>query len=186
MRQSFSLIPFPAEDTPSVTINGTAERQNNIFSVRYLLSGNLRAIFLPFPIINPCRKDDLWRTTCFEFFMASKDSPLYWEFNLSPSGEWNVYVMDAYRQVNLREESRIQRLQFKVQKDEEGFSLETELDVSPIIPETLPFEMGITSVIRANSGTNSYWALTHPHSEPDFHLRNSFVLEFPTPHKLLS
>jgi hypothetical protein len=124
------------------------------------------------------RKDNLWRTTCFEFFVAVKDSPRYWEFNLSPSGEWNVYTMDAYRQVNMREETRIELLQFKVHHDAECFSLESELDLGPIIAEESLIEAGITSVIQANNGKESYWALTHPHTEADFHQRNSFILEF--------
>lgn len=179
MWQSFSLIPFPAGDIPEVTINGMVDRQNNNLTVRYLLAGNLSAIFLPSPITNPARKDELWQTTCFEFFIAGKNSPRYWEINLSPSGDWNVYVMDVYRQVNMRKESRIEQLKFQVQKDEEGFSLETELDMSPIIPEALPIEMGITTVIQSNSGRVSYWALTHSRPEADFHWRHSFVLEFP-------
>ncbi|MCI0552686.1 MAG: hypothetical protein L0287_17175 [Anaerolineae bacterium] len=79
----------------------------------------------------------------------------------------------------MREETRIQRLQFKVQKDAECFSLETALDLNPIIAEDSSIEAGITSVIQTNDGGESYWALVHPHTKPDFHLRDSFVLEFP-------
>ena len=179
MRQSFSLIPFSPQDIPPITVNGKVNRQQNIFSVYFTLAGPLEEIFLPAPIDNPARKDDLWRTTCFEFFIAVKGLPHYWEFNMSPSGDWNVYVMDAYRQVNMREEMCVQRLQFKVQKDAECFSLETTLDLNPIIADEAPIEAGITSVIKANNGRESYWALIHPHTEADFHLRNSFVFEFP-------
>ena len=174
----FSLIPSLVQDLPDITIQGKVSRKKNIFSVHYDVAGNIGEIFIPSPIARPARMDDLWRTTCFELFIAIKNSPGYWEFNLSPSGEWNVYAMDAYRQVNMREETRIQRLHFKVKKDTEIFSLETELDLSPIIQEGLLIEAGITSVIQANSGRNSYWALTHPHPEADFHLRKSFVFEF--------
>jgi hypothetical protein len=180
-RQLFSLIPFSTQDAPNLTISGTVERRNNHFSVHYTLTGNLEEIFLPSSATNPSRKDELWRTTCFEFFIAVKGLPQYWEFNMSPSGEWNIYVMDAYRQVNMRQETRIQRLQFKVQNDANCFSLETALDLNPIITEDAPIEAGITSVIQTKDGKESYWALNHPHPEADFHLRNSFVLEFPFP-----
>src|SRR5215510_12215673 len=112
--QLFSLIPFSTQDAPNLTISGTVERRNNQFSVHYTLTGNLEEIFLPSSATNPSRNDELWRTTCFEFFIAVKDSPHYWEFNMSPAGDWNVYMMDAYRQVNMREETRIQSLQFNV------------------------------------------------------------------------
>lgn len=175
----FSLIPFPAQKSPDITITGVVSRQKNKFSVHYILTGDLGEIVFPPPIENATRRDDLWRRTCFEFFLAAKGSPQYWEFNLSPSGDWNVYVMDAYRQVNMREETHIQRLQFTVQKNVERFSLETKLDLRPILLEDTPIKAGIPSVIQAKGGIESYWSLIHPHPEADFHLRNSFVLEFP-------
>jgi len=154
-------------------------RKKNIFSVHYTLAGELEEIVFPSRIENATRKDDLWRMTCFEFFLAAKGSPQYWEFNLSPSGDWNFYAMDAYRQVNMREETRIQRLQFNVQKKVESFSLEADIDLNQIFPEDILIEAGITSVIKTKDGRESYWALIHPHPEADFHLRNSFVLEIP-------
>lgn len=178
-RQLFSLLPFSAQDASSLEISGTVERRNNQFSVRYTLAANVGEIFLPSSATNPSRKDELWRTTCFEFFIAVKDSPQYWEFNMSPSGDWNVYVMDAYRQVNMREETRIQQLQFKVHNDAEYLSLEAALDLSTIIAREKSIEAGISAVISSSYGKESYWALAHLHTKPDFHLRDSFVLEFP-------
>jgi len=177
--QLFSLLPFSAQDTFSLEISGTVERHNNQFSVRYTLVGNLEEIFLPSPARDPSRKDELWRTTCFELFIAVKDSPQYWEFNMSPSGDWNVYVMDAYRQVNMREETMIQQLQFKVHTDAEDFSLKAALDLSTIIPREKSIEAGISAIICSSTNRESYWALVHPYMKPDFHLRESFVLEFP-------
>jgi hypothetical protein len=178
-RQLFSLIPFSTQDAPNLTISGTVERRNNQFSVRYTLAGTVEEIFLPSSASNPSRKDELWRTTCFEFFIAVKDSPQYWEFNMSPSGNWNIYVMDAYRQVNMREETRIQQLQFKVQNDAQYFALKAALDLSTIIEREKSIEAGISAVICSNNNRESYWALVHPYMKPDFHLRESFVLEFP-------
>jgi hypothetical protein len=175
----FALIPFSAQKAPDISISGMVRRKKNIFSVHYTLAGELEEIVFPSPIENATRKDDLWRRTCFEFFLAVKGLPQYWEFNLSHSGDWNVYAMDAYRQVNMREETRIQRLQFNVQKKVERFSLETELDLSPILREDVYIEAGITSVIQTKDGKESFWALSHSHPEADFHVRSSFVLEIP-------
>ena len=175
----FSLIPFFAQKAPDISISGMVRRKKNIFSVHYTLAGELEEIVFPSPIENATRKDDLWRRTCFEFFLAVKGLPQYWEFNLSPSGNWNAYAMDAYRQVNMREETRIQRLQFNVQKKVERFSLEADIDLNQIIPEDVPIEAGITSVIQARNGKESFWALIHSRPEADFHVRNSFVLEIP-------
>lgn len=176
---NFSLTPFSLKDSPQVTISGTVKRQNNNISISYIVAGNIEEIYFPPALANPTRKDNLWKTTCFEFFIAAKDSPGYWEFNLSPSGEWNVYIMDAYRQVNMREETRVPKLELRVQKEEKCFVLEHELNLDSIMLEETSAQVGIASVIAANTGQLSYWALTHPHAEADFHLRNSFVIEFP-------
>ena len=175
---NFSLTPFSLSDSPQITIHGTVNRQRNKFSFSYIVSGTIEEIFFPPPIANPARKDDLWKTTCFEFFIAVKSSPRYWEFNLSPSGEWNAYLMDAYRQVNMREEMRVQQVQFSVQKEAECFYLEGDLDLSACIAEGSLIEVGIAGVIKTNDGRESFWALTHPQTAADFHVRNNFILEF--------
>lgn len=142
------------------------------------MAGNLGAVALPSLNTNPARKDELWRTTCFEFFLAIKNTSQYWEFNISPSGDWNVYVMDAYRQVGMREETRIKRFPFEVQKEADGLSLEMAINLDPIIAREKPIEVGVASVIQTKNGKETYWALLHPRSEADFHARESFVLEF--------
>ena len=178
MSQSFSLMPFSAQDLPAITIKGQVCRQSNTFYVCHIIAGNLGAVTLPSLNANPARKDELWRTTCFEFFIAIKDTSQYWEFNMSPSGDWNVYVMDAYRQVGMREETRIKRFPFDVRKEVQGLSLEVAINLDLIIARERPIEVGVASVIQTMNGTATYWALLHPHPEADFHARESFVLEF--------
>lgn len=178
-RQSFSLIPFSAQDVPAITIKGQVARQSNTFYVRHVIAGNLRAVALQSLNASPARKDELWRTTCFEFFLAIKNTSQYWEFNMSPSGDWNVYVMDAYRQVGMRAEMRIKRFPFDVRKEADGLlSLEMAINLDPIINSEKPIEVGIASVIQMKDGKETYWALLHPRPEADFHVRESFVLEF--------
>ncbi|HZM20767.1 MAG TPA: DOMON-like domain-containing protein [Anaerolineales bacterium] len=155
------------------------ERTNNRFSVNYTLAGNLGEVFLPSLATNPARKDELWRTTCFELFLAVKGSPQYWEFNMSPSGDWNVYVMDAYRQVNMKPEARIQQLQFQAQMEWNCLSLKAEIDLNSILQNEQVIQAGITSVVQLNTKRESYWALVHPQANADFHLRDSFLFELP-------
>lgn len=174
--RAFSLIPFPDPNIPDITIQGKILRQNNLITIHYALRGSLENIFLPSPSVNPTRKEELWKTTCFEFFLAAKDSPEYWEFNLSPSGDWNVYRMDAYRRIGFREETLIQRLQFETQKDKNGFLLAADVELKSMIRVEQILEVGITAVIQTRERSESYWALVHPAPEEDFHLRESFIL----------
>ncbi len=175
-KKSFSLIPFPSPNTPQVTITGTLERQNDILALHYSLTGNIGKIFFPPPSMYSGRKDELWKRTCFEFFLAIKDQQPYWEFNMSPSGDWNVYRMDAYRRAGFREEASIQRLQFEAEKSERFFTLDAAVDLSPIFHTVQGLEVGVTAILQTQDGNETYWALTHPAPQADFHRRESFIL----------
>ena len=137
----------------------------------------MERILLPRTSIRAARKEELWKATCFEFFLAIKDQPPYWEFNLSPSGDWNVYHMDAYRRIGFREETGIHQLPFEVQQEKMNLSLNAVAELSPLFPLDQVLECGITAVIQTIDGLETYWALTHPGPAPDFHLRESFMLE---------
>ena len=122
-------------------------------------------------------KDELWKATCFEFFLAVKGQPGYWEFNMSSSGDWNVYRMDAYRRVSFREESAISQLLFESGKRSDGYSLDVSVSLDSIIERGAELQVAITAVIQTLDGDETYWALTHPAPYADFHLRESFILE---------
>ncbi len=175
-RQTFSLTPFPFPNTPSLTISGNIARQNNVLALHFVLVGDIREVILPPPSAPPGRKNELWETTCFEFFLAIEGQPQYWEFNASPSGDWNVYHMDAYRRIGFRKETSIQRLQLEARKEARTFTLDTAVDLTPILPASQSLEVGITAVIQTKDGSETYWALAHPGSQPDFHRRESFTL----------
>ncbi len=97
---------------------------------------------------------------------------------MSPSGDWNVYVMDAYRQVGMREETLIKWFPFEVQKEAKSLSLELAINLDLIIERKMPIQVGIATVIQRLNGQVTYWALVHPRPEADFHVREGFVLEF--------
>jgi len=175
-KYSFSLIPFPAPNLPQISITGEISLKDNIVHLHYSLSGKIENILLPPTIANPTRKDELWKATCFEFFLAIKNQPQYWEFNLSPSGDWNVYYMDAYRRVGFREETAIQRLPFEVWNEEGEFHLNARVDLHPILPPDQFLEFGITAILQTIDTNETYWALAHPAPAADFHLRESFIL----------
>lgn len=176
MEQSFSLIPFPASAIPEIAITGNIFRRGNLLVLHYVLTGKTEDIFLPSPVVTPHRKDNLWKTTCFEFFLARKDLPQYWEFNMSPSGDWNVYRMDAYRRIGFREETSIPCLQLDTQKEDGVFRLNITADLQPLIDQDDPLEIGVTAIIQTKDGNETYWALIHPAPQADFHLREGFTL----------
>jgi hypothetical protein len=177
MELPFELVPFPDPELPDIRITGTIFRENHIFTIQYSLSGKIDDILLPVLNPNPCRKQELWLGTCFEFFLARPDQPQYWEFNFSPSGDWNVFHMDAYRRIGFHEEDLIQNPCLDIGSEVDCFELEAAMDLSPILaPETL-IQAGVTAVVQSRPGPNeTYWALIHPRPQADFHLRESFIL----------
>lgn len=176
LHKTFTLIPYPAPNLPAVEITGTVARINNRIALHYAIRGDVKNILFPVPASIPARKDDLWKATCFEFFIAIQDQPRYWEFNMSPSGNWNVYAMDAYRQVNMRAESAFTQLPFEFRKTTDNISLDISVDLNRILQPENILEIGITTIIQANDGNETYWALAHPGQLADFHLRDGFVM----------
>jgi hypothetical protein len=174
---SFSLMPFPDPALPGIEISGRIERDYDKLSIRFFLTGDIKEIQIPPAASRPCRADELWRATCFEFFLAIDRQPQYWEFNLSPSGNWNVYRMDAYRRVGFREEPLVEQLQLKPRRNVDCISLAADVDLSTIIPHGQIMQAGVTSIIQTRFGHETYWALSHPAPRPDFHLRKSFLLQ---------
>jgi hypothetical protein len=176
MEHRFSLVAFPDVEIPDITITGKVARQNNTLTILFFIRGKTETILLPNPSAHPSRKDDLWQATCFEFFLAFPKEPSYWEFNMSPSGDWNVYHMDKYRRVGFREETLIQRLPLSVRQEAGCMMVESSVDLNPILSRERPVQAGIASVIQNKDGHETYWALAHPQSQPDFHSRESFIL----------
>jgi hypothetical protein len=183
-KQTFSLQPFGASEPPNLKIEGNISRNENLLSISYALVGDIKEVEIAAPSNTPARKHELWEHTCFEFFFGVKNSPQYWEFNLSPAGDWNIYHFDDYRQ-GMVEETSLTKLPFSVNQLSDGLTLAIDVDldklnINKIIPPEQALEIAITSVIKGKDGEVTYWALTHPGAEADFHRRDSFVIELGT------
>jgi hypothetical protein len=174
---SFALQPFAGDmPLPAVAVTGQIERHGTDFSISYHLSGRLAELVIPAPAKEPARQWVLWESTCFEFFLAPQPSCHYWEFNLSPAGHWNVFRLEDYRQ-GLREETAFTTLPCLIQQHSDSVRLTLRLDLGPIIPADQSLEVGITAVLQHLDGRLSYWALSHPGPQPDFHRREGFVIK---------
>ena len=162
------LQPFASEGPwPGVEITGRLARRADILSISYRLHGRLAGVLLPAPLAAPARRHRLWEGTCFEFFLALQQAPPYWEFNLSPAGDWNVYRFSQYRQGQAIEPA-LASLPFGVQGSPEAWRLTLEVDLARMVPADMPLEVAIAAVIQAPDGRLTYWALTHPGPNPTF------------------
>jgi hypothetical protein len=174
---SFALEPFQTDSNlPKIEINGKVNRKDNLLSIEYQLFGDLNAISIAPPANPPSRQFHLWEATCFEFFIGIPGDRNYWEFNLSPSGDWAVFALDDYRQ-GLRDELAFRSLPFKVDRYPNYITLNLELDLSELILSEQDIEMSVTTVIKSSQDELSYWAINHSDKEADFHLRDSFIIK---------
>jgi hypothetical protein len=177
--QRYTLRPSPGEEKRlDLTIPGTIGRRGNTLSLGFALRGDLSGLAIPLPTAPSERRYRLWKETCLELFLAEKGSVRYWEFNLSPAGNWNVYRFTSYRQ-GMREELVFGSLPFRVLTEPGAIGLSLEIDIGKILPAGKAIEAAVCAVIRTIAGDTSHWACVHPGPRPDFHRRDGFTLSVP-------
>ena len=129
---------------------------------------NLQNILLPKIETPPQQKDELWKKTCFEFFIKKENSKEYYEFNFSPNRCWRCYLFTDYRKKQ------------KTVSDFQPKSLlinQNSLDVEFLNPikQRAYYLIQISAVIEDYQHGLSYYALNHASKQPDFHCQKSFV-----------
>lgn len=143
----------------------------------YTLRGNLAALRIPEPQAAR-RADGLWRHTCFEAFIRGAHGDAYREFNFSPSGNWQVYAFNAYRQSLLPPEATEPRIVCR--QEPSVFSLQATISAEDL-PTATGLRCGLCAVMEDDTGAIGHWALHHPPGQADFHHPDSFVLDLKPP-----
>jgi hypothetical protein len=136
----------------------------------FRLTGDIDKIVIPPPAEG--RKDELWRTTCFELFV-DRGSGRYREFNLSPSGAWAAYDFDGYRQGMNAAAADI-----AIRFTSEGNRLTMVAVIDSEFPAFAP--VGLSAVIEEAEGAIGYWASSFAPGKPDFHHESVRSLIFDT------
>lgn len=182
-RQTFSLKPFidGGGTFASLSVEGWVERWQDQLTLEFQLTSDERceqqAILWPAQSDPPQRRDGLWQHTCLEWFVARSGDETYWEYNLCPNGDWNVYALEGYRQ-GLTPDPHYSALPMA----RSGGGGITCFKVAAPLPEALQaagalqLELAVTAVVEQRSGALSYWALDHGSVEADFHRREGFLL----------
>jgi hypothetical protein len=172
---TFILSPFNTGDAHDLRVRGNIERRSGSLIVVYELNGPMKNLAIPPLSMKPERKNRLWEDTCFELFLRPAGSEAYWEINLSPSGDWNVFRFSGYRQ-GMQEEQTFETLPFTAEILSNSLRLVVEIEIEKIIPEGKAISVGVNAVIKEVNGDRSYWALTHNEIKPDFHRKDGFII----------
>ena len=180
------LRPFPAANVPSLVISAELIwREEGPFTLSYgllpdppfegrSLRDQLKGPWAPSTGLGS-RRDQLWEHTCFEAFLALPGQQAYWELNVSPSGDWNLYRFSGYRQGGDPEPKAVAP-SVSLQGMARGLRCTIELDPSGFWPSSRVPEVALTTVVEQRDGSLSYWALSHSGEQADFHDRRSFLI----------
>lgn len=129
--------------------------------------GDVERLVLP-AAMPAARADELWKTTCFELFIAAEGES-YREYNFSPSSRWAAYEFTGYRN---RQGDSAAVVEVENSIDSSSFSLSARVVCD--IPN--PARIGLSAVIEETDGAIRYWALAFAPGKPDFHTEASRAL----------
>lgn len=121
----------------------------------------------------PGRKDDLWRTTCFEAFFRNGNEPAYREWNFAPSENWAAYDFTSERA--RRTEPSTPEPYIRVEDNLTWWALGATIAVDA----DADWHLALSAVLEEKDGTKSYWALAHGGDKPDFHDPGCFIARLP-------
>ncbi|MGC3979768.1 MAG: DOMON-like domain-containing protein [Steroidobacteraceae bacterium] len=172
--QRVTLRPYAAAGCAAVAgIDVTLRRMDTQLLLGYRLSGELAGLRIPQLDLSE-RRDELWRHTCAELFVAAAGQKSYGEFNFSPSTHWAAYEFSAYRQ----DRQDMACTAPVIQLDQAGslLSIEVSLQLPDWLAQASQLQASVTMVVEDAAGQYSYWAAQHAAAQPDFHDRRSFVL----------
>lgn len=175
-QKTIRLHPFETRFPADLDITCAVNRRYHVLQIVFRIHGNLNAISISPWVKNPIRRHRLWEKTCLECFAAIEETSAYWEFNFSPSGDWNVYHFDGYRQ-GMKEEAAFQRLEIDIRQVENFLSVECILDLNILGLSRQMLWIGPAAVIQSIEGHNTHWASVHPEAKPDFHCKDNFILK---------
>lgn len=171
MRQLKSFIP--TNQTKSLTINADFYQVSpDQLLVEFEISGPLGRVAWPPPNVPESREDGLWQHTCLEVFYSAGSGPEapYTEINCSPNGNWNAYSFSSYREGMTPASSITVRLK---QREVHADTCRFQIEVCSTPPLTIQ-SLGLSAVIEFANGEKSYWALSHPGPQADFHNKDGW------------
>jgi hypothetical protein len=156
------------------SINVTVRRRSATqLQLVYCVSGDIAQLRVPVAL-NVERRDELWRHTCAEAFIAVPEHAAYVEFNLAPSCCWAAYEFSNYRQ-DMRP-ATVQAPNISVSQSARLLEVAALVSLPAQFADAASLQMSLTMVIEDQAGQHSYWAAHHAAAKPDFHHRDSFVI----------
>ncbi len=162
------LLPHTLIDdiTVSSILNTIGKKLTLTFTVKGALENYI------FPKEEPIkRKNELWKATCFELFLANANKDEYYELNLSPSLAWNFYCLEHYR-AEVKEVVSLVEPTITVSRGQGRYEISFGLEGLDL----KQFDScNLTAILLTQEGERTFWSLEVMEDSPDFHNRAYFV-----------
>jgi hypothetical protein len=176
MLQTFEIIPFQ-DNNLIESIRGKFETCEKQIIISYQVIGKISEVCWPEKTASPTRQFGLWEHTCLEFFIGAAASPNYWEFNLSPGGNWNCFSLSDVR-TDMQESETLVLSSVECEIKEDVATCTALIHCDDMVLSDI--RIGISAVIEHTSGF-FYYALAHCANgekarRPDFHARENHLL----------
>ena len=177
-----ALLPFAPTGDAGIAVAARAERRGSVLILAWRLDDPHARAAVPAAAATPARRDRLWERTCCEAFVAPAEGTAYWELNVAPSGDWNLYRFAAPRE-GMAVEARVAGLAAfaRAAPAPGALAVAATLDLAPLGVAATALDVGLAAVVALRDGATSYWALRHVGERPDFHRRESFACRLAPP-----
>ncbi|MFT7689040.1 MAG: hypothetical protein ACI9FB_004406 [Candidatus Azotimanducaceae bacterium] len=178
---NFKLKPFrPSQFTSSVEgeFSSVFNTQKKLHEIQITFLLNCSPEDIVWPEIQtghpPARQDDLWLSTCFEFFLSYKGRAQYFEFNFSPSGHWQAYQFSRYREDRqVAPNLSLSKSEINHKANQTRVSIEVEYVEGDFVTNTSSkniLNLGLSVILLDKRRHYHYFALKHSSKEKaDFH-----------------
>ena len=152
-----SLLPHPADpDGPVKRLEGACSPcGDGAFSFRFDAAGEIARLRIPVRA-SAARRDELWRTTCFEAFVGNPEGG-YLELNFSPSSAWAAYDFTAYRE-GMAESGAVASVAISTNRAERKFTLTANVRFADArrLFDPGSLKLGFAAVIEDIDGARSH------------------------------
>ena len=156
----------------TTTIKASIELKNNQLKLEYQIVTDLSQYSLP-KQTKQQRVDNLWLDTCFELFIANVNDDRYWEINISPSTEWNIYQFRSYKD-DMRESNSLITPIIKRYRYDNKYYLSFESKVQRDI-WSRELQINLCVILLDIKGVRQFYSIERRKGSPDFHDRDYFT-----------
>ena len=177
-KQHHTLKKYIEKDTKEANplkVEATLEVLQQKIKLNFQVIGNRKAYVINSKLENEEkieRKDELWKSTCFELFIANSPSEEYYEINISPFGEWNIYHLNAYK-VGFKEFREVSKPIIKMTKENYKYRLSFEIEFNQRIFNNEGLSFNLATIILDKNNLRHFYSIC-PRKTADFHNRISW------------